>query len=138
AITDDPHLHAAAVEVGQIVADEAAQQAHQLADLGGRSRPVLGAEGKYRQNADAEIAGGAHRAAQRLDAAPMALPARPAARRRPAPVAVHDDGHVPGYGEFADRNGRQRWLRHFHHDHTVRISFSLAPSILSTSPMVSS
>ena len=137
AIADDAHMHAVAVEVGQIVANEAPQQAHQLADFGRRPRPVFGAEREYCQYADAEIAGGAHRAPQRLHAAPMSLPARQAARRGPAPVAIHDDGHVPWNDEFADRNARRR-LRHFHHDHTVRISLSLPASSLSISPIVSS
>ena len=106
---------------------------------GGRPRPVLRAEGKDRQDADAEIAGGAHRAAQRLDAAAMAFAARQAARRRPAPVAIHDDGDVPRHGELADPHSSQRLgLRHLRQPHTVRISFSFAASILSISAIVSS
>ena len=50
--------------------------------------------------ADAEIAGRAHGAAQRFDAAPMALDARQAARRRPASVAVHDDGDMARHVEL--------------------------------------
>jgi hypothetical protein len=40
--------------------------------------------------------GGADDAAQRFDAATMALSARQAARRRPAPVSVHDNRHMQG------------------------------------------
>ena len=40
------------------------------------------------------LAGGADGAADRLDAAPVALDPRQAAPRRPAAVAVHDDGDM--------------------------------------------
>jgi hypothetical protein len=113
ALADDTHAHAFAVKVGEIVANKAAQQRHQLADFGCRTRPVLGAERENREKADTEIAGGAYRATERLDAAAVAFPTRQPARRRPAPVAVHDDGNVPRYGEMADPGGAQRLaLRH--------------------------
>ena len=64
--------------------------ASRLCDLLGRARPVLDREGIDREIVDAELDRGAHRPAQRLDAAPVALEARQAARRRPAAVAVHD------------------------------------------------
>ena len=46
ALADHAHLDAVLVQLGEIVADEAAQQAHQVADFGRRARPVLRAEGK--------------------------------------------------------------------------------------------
>ena len=106
----------------------------------GRPRPVLGAEGEDGQVFDAEFAGRAHGAAQGLDAAAVALDARQAARRRPAAVAVHDDGDVraarrlpagsaPAGPRLSDMSG---------YPQTVRISFSLAASIWSISAMMPS
>ena len=88
------------LQLGKIVADEATQQSHQLADLGGGPRPVLGAEREDRQDFDAEIARRAHRAPQRLDAPAMTFAARQTARRRPASVAIHDDRDVPRHREL--------------------------------------
>ena len=68
----------------------------QVEDFLLRPRPVLQAEGKDGDDLNAEFAGGAHRAAQRFDAEPMAFAARQAALRRPAAVAIHDDGDVMG------------------------------------------
>ena len=97
ALADHPHAHTVAVQFGQVVADEAAQQPEQVADLFGRPRPVFRAEGENRQIGDAEFAGAANDLAQRLDAAPMALAARQSARGGPAAVAIHDDGDVARY-----------------------------------------
>ena len=94
AVADHAHAHAAAVQLRQIVAHEALQQAHQVDDLFGRPRPVLGAEAVDGEDLDAEIARGPHGLAQRLDAAPVALAPRQAARGGPAPIAVHDDGDM--------------------------------------------
>src|SRR5260370_12049883 len=126
------------MQIRQIVTNEAAQQPHQLANLGGRARPVLGAEGKNRQETDSEVAGGTHGAPQRFDATAMAFPTRQAARRRPAAVAVHDDGNVPRHGEIADLSVQRHVLRHPLQPHTVRISFSLFVNVLSTSAIASS
>jgi len=41
---DNAHAHIALVKFGEIVADKPAQQAHQFAYLGRRTRPVFGAE----------------------------------------------------------------------------------------------
>ena len=75
------------VQFGEIVADEAAQQAHQLADLVGRPRPVLRAEGEDRDDTDAEFARRADGTPQRLDAAAMSFArGKPrAAAQRPLP-----------------------------------------------------
>src|SRR5258707_12803114 len=126
------------MQIRQIVTNEAAQQPHQLANLGGRARPVLGAEGKNRQETDSEVAGGTHGAPQRFDTTAMAFPTRQAARRRPAAVAVHDDGNGPRHGEIADLSVQRHVLRHPLQPHTVRISFSLFFKILSTSAIASS
>src|SRR5262249_53351881 len=109
ALADDANMDAVLVQVDQVIADEPAQETHQLADLGRRARPVLRAEREDGQNANAEIAGRTHGATQSLDAASMPLAARQPARRRPAAVAVHDDGNVTRHGKIADLyTGRQR------------------------------
>ena len=84
ALADDAHAHVVAVQLGEIVADEAAQQAHEIADFRLRPRPVLRAEREEGEDLDAEFAGRAHRAAQRLDAAPVAFAARQARAGRPS------------------------------------------------------
>src|SRR5215468_7641597 len=78
----------------EIVADEAAQEAEQVTDLARRPRPVFRAEGKDGEIQDAELVRRTHDTAQRLDAAAMAFRPGQTARRRPAPVAVHDDGDM--------------------------------------------
>src|SRR5260370_7654739 len=123
------------MQIRQIVTNEAAQQPHQLANLGGRARPVLGAEGKNRQETDSEVAGGTHGAPQRFDAAAMAFPTRQAARRRPAAVAVHDDGNVPRHGEIADLSVQRHVLRPPLQPPTLPLSFSFSPPILPPSPL---
>src|SRR5262249_28406908 len=101
--------------------------------------PVFRAEREDGQDVDPEVAGRAHGAAQRLDAAPVPLGARQAARRGPTAVAVHDDGNMPRYGEFADLNTGQRFgIGHAAPPHTVRISFSFAASMRSRSAITSS
>ena len=53
--------------------------------------------------------------AQRLDAAAMAFGARQAARGRPAPVAIHDDGDMARHLEGGAGNGCGHFgLRHRH------------------------
>ena len=74
--------------------------------------------------ANAHFAGGAHGLAQRLDAAPMPLPARQPARRRPAAVAIHDDGDVPRHRRTAGQWELDCWAMATT-DQTVMISFSL-------------
>jgi len=127
-LADDAHAHAAFVQLRQIVADEAAQQPHQFADFACGPRPVLGAEGEDGDDLDADFAGGADRASHRLDAAPVALDPRHAACRRPAPVAIHDDGDVVRHF----RGGRCLLMLGVGHSlalpQTVRISFSFAAS----------
>jgi hypothetical protein len=94
AFADHAHAHAAAMKLGEIVADETPQQAHQFADFLGWSRPILRAEREDGDELDADLAGGADRPPQRLNTAAMPLYARQAARRSPAAVAIHDDGDV--------------------------------------------
>ena len=82
------------VKLGEVAADEQLEQAHQVADFGFRPRPVFRREGVDGQPIDAELAGGAHALAQRLDAGAMAGQPRQAARLGPAAVAVHDDRYM--------------------------------------------
>ena len=96
AAADHPHPHVVGVQFGEIVADEAFQQPHQQRNLLGRTAPVFGRKAVDRQERNADLDGGAHRPPHRLDAAAVAFETRQAARLRPAAVAVHDDGDVPG------------------------------------------
>ncbi len=89
-----PQPRAVLVQLLELAAQVVAQQPHQVADLVGRPRPVLGREGEQRQDGNAELARAAHDAAHRVGAAAMAGDARQAARLRPPAVAIHDDGDV--------------------------------------------
>src|SRR4029077_897132 len=75
-------------------------------------RPVLRAEREYRQVLDAERARRADGAAQGLDAAAMPLDARQPALRGPAPVAIHDDGHVSRRAEAVAQLRRRLRVGH--------------------------
>ena len=71
-----------------------AEQTHQVADLPLRAPPVLGREAEQGQVADAQPNRAFRRRLHRLGAAPVPGRPRQSARRRPASVAVHDDGDV--------------------------------------------
>ena len=94
ALADDAHPHAVAVEVGEILADEALQQPHQVGDLLDGAGPVLGREAVDREVADPEVGRRLDGRAQGLDATAVAFEARHAAGRGPTPVAVHDDADM--------------------------------------------
>src|SRR5262252_5528875 len=113
ALANDAHAHIVFMKLRKVVADETAQQAHQIADFGGRSRPVLGAERIDGQNLDAQFADRPHGATQGFDATAVALAARQAALGSPPAVAVHDEGHVARRLEAGIRHFRRsRSLRH--------------------------
>jgi hypothetical protein len=97
----------------QIVADETAEQAKQVADFGRRARPVLRTEREDRQIKHAEFMGRANDPAQRLDAAAVAFRARQTPRGRPAAVAVHDDRHVQGTGSIRSFGCGGGGVRHY-------------------------
>jgi hypothetical protein len=101
------------MQFGQVVADEAPQQTHQIVNLRGRARPVLGAEREDGEDGDAQVPGRADRLAQGLDAAAMPLSARQAARGRPSSIAVHDDGDMTRHRECRQRGSG---LGHRHGD----------------------
>ena len=98
ALADDADLDAGLVQLGEVAADEALHQPHQIVDLVDRARPVLGREAVEREVGDAELDRRAHRAPHRLDAVAMTDGARQAVLAGPAPVAVHDDGDVARRG----------------------------------------
>ena len=91
---DEAHLDGARVQIGEIAANEDAQQAEEIADFLHRPAPVLGGKAVDREPADIELDRGTHGAPQRLDATPMPLEPRQAALRGPAAIAVHDDRHM--------------------------------------------
>ena len=91
---DEAHLDGARVQIGEIAANEDAQQAEEIADFLHRPAPVLGGKAVDREPADIELDRGTHGAPQRFDATPMPLEPRQAALRGPAAVAVHDDRHM--------------------------------------------
>jgi hypothetical protein len=78
----------------QIVAEKVHQSGHLLH----RPGPVLGGERVERERLDADAARGAGDLADAVAPLPVTLQPGQAALLRPAPVAVHDDAHVPGQG----------------------------------------
>ena len=109
AFADDPDPDPVGVEFGEIVANEALEEAHQHRHLVRRTAPVLRREAIDRQELHAALDRRADDPAHRLDAAPMTLEARQAARLSPAAVAVHDDGDV---GRRPSRTGSGAVMMH--------------------------
>src|SRR5439155_20532215 len=72
----------------------ATQEGHEPVHLARRALPVLGREGVQGEVADTELAAHLDDGAHGVLPHPMPLEAREAALLCPAPVAVHDDGHV--------------------------------------------
>src|SRR5262249_733627 len=70
------------------------QQRHKRAHLLLRTPPIVGRERKQRERGYAEIGRSLRDAPYCLHAGAMSCAARQAAARRPASVAVHDDGDV--------------------------------------------
>ena len=85
------------------------QQHHQRVDFGARALPVLDRERVERQHVDAQPGGRLDDVAHRVDAGAVPLDARQVALRRPAAVAVHDDGDVRGQPLEVDL-ARQRFV----------------------------
>jgi hypothetical protein len=83
-------------ELGQFVAEEAFEEAHQGVDFGLGPLPVLDGEGVKGEVLNAELAGGLDDVAHRFSARAMALDADHVLGLCPASVAVHDDGDVLG------------------------------------------
>ena len=72
------------------------QERHERRDLEARPLPVLGREGVERQRRQLEARGRLDGRPHGRDPRAVAFHARQAPLARPAAVAVHDDGHVPG------------------------------------------
>jgi hypothetical protein len=94
---DHPHANAFRHEPIEVARHIEPQQIEQRAHLLGGPAPILGREPEHRQMRDAEFAGSFHRAPQRFNTLGMPERARTVALLRPAAVAVHDDGDVPGH-----------------------------------------
>src|SRR6185437_2164457 len=123
---------------GKIVAHETPQQTHKLADFARRPRPVFRTERENRENLDADLAGGANGAPQRLNAAAMPFRAWKSARRRPTAISVHDNSNMPRHIECRRHITLNIGLGHNARPQTVRISFSFAESIWSISAIPAS
>src|SRR5262249_39765205 len=95
---DHAQAHLVLHEFGQLVIDRLLEQPHQRADFVLRAVPVLRRERVQREKAQPGSVCGPHDRAGRFDALAMAGDARQSALRGPASVAVHDHGHVRGYG----------------------------------------
>ena len=91
----DPHVHP--VELVAAPPQQPAVEVHQVQDLAGRARPVLGGERVDGQPLDADLDGALDRVPERLLAGAVALGARQAALLRPPAVAVHHDRDVGGH-----------------------------------------
>ena len=92
------------------------QQHHQRRDLGDRTLPVLDRERVERQDADAEPGRALDDLAHRLDAGAVPLDPRQVPLRRPAAVAVHDDGEVLRQPVEVDLPGEPRLRGTLRHD----------------------
>src|SRR5262249_26214244 len=113
ALADNPHSHAIAVQLSQIVANKTAQQHHKLANLRRRTCPVLCAEGEYCEELNTEVSGCAYRTAKRLHTPSMPFRTRQPPRRGPTSIAVHDDGDMPRHDDRIDmRSSQQLALGH--------------------------
>jgi hypothetical protein len=103
-------------------------QPHQQVDLILGSAPVLGRKRVEGEPTDAEIVGRPHDVTHRFHAGPVPVGTRKAPAFGPAPVAVHDDGHVPGDPVAAEVDHRTSAPR----SQTSRISSSFWAVISST------
>src|SRR6185295_7065968 len=92
------HLNANAcgMEISDVSADEAAKDVEQIIYFIPRPGPVFRAERKDGEILDTEVSGRPNCPAQRLDPLAMARAARKHSLLRPAAIAIHDQGHVPG------------------------------------------
>ena len=91
---DDAEADVVLEQRAELEPDVPLEQHHQRVDFGARPLPVLDRERVEREHVDAEPRRGFDDVAHRVDAGAVAFDARQVALRRPAPVAVHDDGDV--------------------------------------------
>src|SRR6185437_3127976 len=94
-VAHDAKPDAVGVELLHFLLEGAQEELHEERDLLGRTAPVLAREREQREVLDAALDARLHGLAHRLHAALVPGDARQEAALRPAPVAVHDDRHVP-------------------------------------------
>ena len=82
-----------------------------MSNLARRPLPVLVQKREQRENLDARLERSLHRLPHGLHPGAVAQRARQVALPRPAPVAVHDDGHGPGHSPLQP-DVRERLVRH--------------------------
>src|SRR5712692_3021855 len=95
-IADYPQAHLVLVQPLGFLLQGGHEQLLERRDLLGGSAPVLRAEGEQGQVFDAAIGARTRDLTHRLDPLRMAGDAREIALFGPAPVAIHDDGDMPG------------------------------------------
>jgi len=94
AVTHDDNLDAITGQLAQVFGDGHQHQAHQARDFVFGALPVLGREGKHGEVLDAAVGTGVDHLDQRIHTGLVAEEARQVALLRPAPIAIHHDGHV--------------------------------------------
>src|SRR5947209_4240330 len=94
ALADDANPDAITMQDREVIADEATQEAEQVANFGSGPRPVFRAEGEDGQVANAKFPGSAYDGPQGFDATAMPLGTRQASRGGPPSVSVHNDRHM--------------------------------------------
>ena len=90
----DPHL--LLLQGVELAGQHPLKQGHQKADLFARTAPVFGGEGVGGEGTDPPVAAQPQGALERLNALAMAHHPRQVALLGPAPVAIHDHGHMAG------------------------------------------
>jgi hypothetical protein len=93
-VTDDAHSHTLSVEMGHLALECLHEKLHEHANFALRAIPVLGAEGKQRQIANACFSASLDNAFYRLYASHVTRCTRQMTRFGPAPVTIHDDGNM--------------------------------------------
>ena len=97
-LADDLQVDVVFVELRGLGLEVMHQVLHQGIHLFLGPIPILDGKGIEREILDAQFAGGADDGARGLRSRPMAFDAGQVPLLGPAPVAVHDDGHMPRQG----------------------------------------
>src|SRR5690606_30539413 len=108
AFADEAHPHAAPLQFLHFTFERVEEQFHQRAHLLLGTAPVFARESEQGQRADAALQAEIDAQVDRARAGAVADHARSLAARRPAAVAVHDDGDVArDRGWMRSRHGRK-------------------------------
>ena len=91
-------LHSLAHELRSFLTSVHGQEAHQGADLNAGALPVLGRESKQGEDLDPRFDRPFDHLTHGVHSLPVPSTTGQALAPGPAPVAVHDDGDVPGDG----------------------------------------